>query len=182
MRSVRKGERMNQWQCHLPFVHVRTSWFPHSLIAAKVEQVVHELEGDAQFHTKTYERTCMFVIQARHQACRVAPRGKRSCGFATHDGKVVLGRGGKVEDVVELMVFRNRYVGTAAGNDRYVLLGVATTEGKHVNKEPIACNHRLGLASLRMNGRNAAPLLRFIVDVIVNQGCGVNQLTPKRGA
>ena len=117
----------------------------------------------------------MLVIQARHQTSSIASGSKRSCGFAPHDGKIVFGRGSKVEDVVELMVFRNRNVGTAAGNHRHDLLGVAATEGKPVNEEPITGNHGLRLTGLRMNGRDTTSLLGFIVDVIVDQCGGVYQ-------
>ena len=47
-------------------------------------------------------------------------------------------------------------------------------EGLHV--EPVAGEHALGVAPLRVGGGTAAARLRFVDDVVVDQGRGVNDL------
>ena len=47
-------------------------------------------------------------------------------------------------------------------------------EGLHV--EPVAGQHALRIAPLRIGRGTAAPRLGFVDDVVVHQGCGVNDL------
>ena len=47
-------------------------------------------------------------------------------------------------------------------------------EGLHV--EPVAGEHALGVAPLRVGGRTAAPGLGLVNDVVVDEGCRVDDL------
>ncbi len=51
---------------------------------------------------------------------------------------------------------------------------IGDLEGLHV--EPVAGQHALGVAPLRVGGGTAAAGLRFVDDVVVDQGCGVDDL------
>ena len=77
--------------------------------------------------------------------------------------------------MIQLMIFRDGNVGAAPGDDGDDLLRVSTTEGKTMDEEPITRNDRFGLTCLRVNRGDAPPLLRLVVDIVVNQRRRVNQ-------
>ena len=78
--------------------------------------------------------------------------------------------------MVERVEFRNSDVGAAASDDGDNLRRVPPAKTEALNEQPITSNDRFGLAGVGMNGRNSAPLLGFVVDVVVNKRGGVNQL------
>ena len=166
---------MDEWKRHFPLVDVGSPRFPHPFVAAQVKKVINELEGNSEFHAEAFEGFGFITLQTGDQSRCITTGGKRSGRFSTDDGKVVLGRGGEVENVVQLVVFRNGDVGATTSDDRNDLFGVATTEGKSVDKQPVTGDHRLGLPGLCVDGGYAASLLSLVVNVIVDERSGVDQ-------
>ena len=82
--------------------------------------------------------------------------------------------------MVELMEFRNSDVRTTPSDDGDDLSGVAPTETETLDEEPITCDDGFGLPCLCVDGWNASSLLCFIVDVVVNQGGGVDEFKRQR--
>ncbi len=61
--------------------------------------------------------------------------------------------------------------------DSEVALLHGNFKGLHV--EPVACEHALGIAPLRVGRRTSAPCLGFVDDVVVNECGGVDDLNDR---
>ena len=82
--------------------------------------------------------------------------------------------------MVELMEFRNSDVGATSSDDGDDLCRVTSTETKTLDKKPISCDDGFGLPCLGVDGWDASSLLCFIVDVVVNEGGGVDEFEGQR--
>ena len=81
--------------------------------------------------------------------------------------------------MIELMKFRNGNVRTASGDNGDDLLRITTSEAKALDKQPVTSDDRFCLPGLGVDGGDSSALLCLIVDVIVDQRGGVNQLKCK---
>ena len=175
MLAVRKRQRMNEGQCHLSFVDISPSWFPHPFIASQIQKVVHELKSDAKFHPKNSQGFGLFFGKAGDEAGGVASGCKRSCGLSTDDGEVILWRCGQIQHVVELMKLRDGDVGTASSDHRDDLFAVSASQSETVHEQPVARNNGLGLTGLGVDGGNAPAMTSVVVDIVMHQGGRVDE-------
>ncbi len=178
--TVGQGQRVNQREGHLALRHVHATRLAHVRRAAKVQQVVHQLEGNAKFFAEGSERAGLIFGAAGQQGSGLTTGREGSSGFPTNDVQVILGGGRQIVDVVQLLEFRDGDVRTAIRHQSNHAFWIAATESEPLNEEPISRNQGLFWTRFEMEGSTTTSLVGVVVHVVVHEGRGVDEFERQR--
>src|SRR5208337_2994038 len=140
----------------------------------EVEHVINNLESHAEIAAIFGKPPLIGVAGAGENSAHLHADGKQARGLAIDELEVLVHRDGLAETVDLEQFALDHFLGEVdeGVEDVEVALLHRDLEGLHV--EPVAGQYALGVAPLRVGGGTSAARLRFVDDVVVNQGCGVD--------
>ena len=148
----------------------------HIFRGGEVEHIVDDLEGHAEVASVLAERGFLLGSGAAEDGAQAHADGEQACRLAVDEVEMLVERD-ELAELFHLQQFAFDHLlreFDEGVEDAEIALLHRDLEGLHV--EPVAGQHALRIAPLRVGGGTAAAGLGFVDDVVVDQRGGVDDL------
>ncbi len=169
-------------QRHLAFAEIGADRLPQRPgVTREVEQIVHELEGDAEIEPVLAERLRLLLADLPEHAADLRAAAEEIRGLAPDDVEVLLLGDVGVAVLRELVELALDHAQRDVAQQPDDVEGIVGERQRHrLDVEIVAQQHRDVVAPARVHREPAAAQLGFVDDVVVHERGGVDELDDGR--
>src|SRR5271166_1924338 len=144
--------------------------------SGEVQHVVNDLESHAEVAAVFREAMLVGVTGAGKNSAQLHADRKQAGGLAIDELEVLVHRNGFAQTLDLLQLAFDHFLCEINKRVEDVKIAFLYGDLKRLHVKPVAGEHALCVAPLRVGGRTSASRLGFVNDVVVDQRCSVNDL------
>src|SRR5271166_5345057 len=144
--------------------------------SGEVQHVVNDLESHAEVAAVFREAMLVGVTGAGKNSAQLHADRKQAGGLAIDELEVLVHRNGFAQTLDLLQLTFDHFLREINKRVEDVKIAFLYRDLERLHVKPVAGEHALCVAPLRIGGRTSASRLGFVNDVVVDQRCGMNDL------